>query len=190
MMGTLIDGSTAWYWKGGKRLLKAGYGADYVHTGYDNLIKAMLAVCPYGQVGDRLWVKETWAYPLDYNAPDLKPKTTQVLYKADSNILAQGNKWRSSRFMPRWASRILLEIDRIRVETLQEIENHPEDYKAEGYQPFIYTNANGVRKELSSNLIWFSMLWDSLNTKCGFPWESNPWVWVIDFKVVKDEQNP
>jgi len=128
--------------------------------------------CPYGQVGMRLWVRETWAYPLDYNTPDLKPNTKEVFYKADSPIIAQGNKWRSPRFMPLWASRILLEITEIRVERLQEIT--AEDAKAEG-------TAINYRAPLME----FRRLWDSLNAKRGYGWDKNNWVWVIGFYRIK-----
>jgi hypothetical protein len=85
--------------------------------------------------------------------------------------------WKPSIFMPRWASRITLEITNIRVERLQEITE--EDAKAEGIEnPFF-----------ASDRYWptfkdrFETLWDSINGKT-YPWSSNPWVWVIEFKKV------
>ncbi|MGB3988457.1 MAG: hypothetical protein WBK67_02060 [Minisyncoccales bacterium] len=91
--------------------------------------------CPYGQVGDRLWVRETF-------------------------------------FMPRCASRIILEIIGIRVERLQEITE--EDAISEGVDR-TNTSIHGYAKER------FEKLWDSINGK-KYPWSSNPWVWVIEFK--------
>jgi len=79
--------------------------------------------------------------------------------------------------MPRWASRITLEITNIRVERLQDIS--PEDAVNEGAE---YMPAADLRKErLTVSQIVFAGFWDKLNTKRGYSWESNPWVWVIEF---------
>jgi len=149
------------------------------------LIECMLRRCPYGQVGGRLWVRETWwcpkrGLPVAYKA-NLEP------HQADKRI------WKPLIFMPRWASRITLEITEVRVERVQEITE--EDIKAEG---IVYQTDRG------NNIFWyevhgdyhgktqavtakqsFEILWDSLNAKRGYGWEVNPWVWVISFKVVK-----
>jgi hypothetical protein len=78
--------------------------------------------------------------------------------------------------MPRWASRITLEITDIRVERLQDITE--EDAEAEGSKL-----DGGTAPEICYTYRYgFSKLWDSLNAKRGFSWESNPWVWVIGFK--------
>jgi len=144
-----------------------------------NLDRIVNFRCPYGQVGDRLWVKETWAYALDYSTPDLKPNPEQILYKADSDILAVGNKWRPAIFMPRWASRITLEITDIRVERLQEITS--KDCKLEGIPPHQMGN---VIQEGYPVQKAFADLWDSINAKRGYSWEKNPWVWCIGFKLI------
>ncbi|KKN07842.1 hypothetical protein LCGC14_1062950 [marine sediment metagenome] len=87
-----------------------------------------LIKCPYGQVGDRLWVRETWAYaPWQDDLPprELSEESGLLAYKAcpeDINYCLAG-KWRPSIFMPRWASRITLEITEVRVERVQEITN-------------------------------------------------------------------
>lgn len=150
--------------------------------------------CPYGQVGDRLWLRETWAVSKDWglNVPDhirkknpilknyfreydnLKPselnKDTQIWYLADGDKPKWCGKTRSSIFMPRWASRLTLEITDIRVERLQDMSD--EDMIAEGlYDRYDYSKAQRV--------------WNKLNAKRGFDWTSNPWVWVISFKDVK-----
>jgi len=112
--------------------------------------------CPYGQPGDLLWVKETW-------------NGTQgegVAYRA-TNPEMNGEPWKSSRFMPRWASRITLEIVNIRVERLQEIK--PLDAVAEGMDPDRHS------------VIEFRNLWNAINGKRGYGWDINPWVWVIEF---------
>ena len=77
--------------------------------------------------------------------------------------------------MPRWASRIRLEITDIRVERLQDIK--PEDAIREGY-PF------NAPKAVSQDtyIDWFKILWDSINKKRGYGWKTNPWCWCISFK--------
>lgn len=139
--------------------------------------KPRIIKCPYGKPGDRLWVREAWSPLL---APDITPlpKTSlgqwkgmavqDVLYRADGEItLSKGESWHPSIHMPRWASRILLEITNIRVERVQEISE--DDIWAEGI--------DGAQP-----LKVFSALWDSINGK-KHPWSDNPWVWVIEFNL-------
>lgn len=136
--------------------------------------------CPYGQVGDRLWVRETWAAPKEYDALSPvglwdKPK---IWYLADGIKPIWAGKTRSSLFLPRWASRILLEITEVRVERLNQIT--PEDCLREGltlnYQP-----ANALTPR-------FHLLWDSLNAKGGHGWDKNDWVWVIGFTLIAHQE--
>ena len=138
-----------------------------------NWYEIMNIRCPYGGIGDRLWVKET--FKVHQRSPDV------VWYRADfqpfgklSQEQAKSQWWRPARFMPRWASRITLEITSIRVERLQMITE--EDAIAEGCPTF---------SRLISPVIWFSELWDSINAKRGYSWEKNPWVWVIEFKLIE-----
>ncbi len=125
--------------------------------------------CPYGQVGDRLWVRETWVTGFldDKKSPSqLDRDNTPIWYKADfSNESAIREKWRPSIFMPRWASRITLEITEVRVERLNSMTD--DDAHLEGVD----------------NLVTFMLLWDRLNKKRGYEWKSNCWVWVITFKL-------
>lgn len=86
-------------------------------------------------------------------------------------------RWRPSIHMPRWASRINLEVTGVRVERLQEI--RPEDAIREGY-PFDAPKAIGPETYLD----WFRQLWNSINAKRGHPWDANDWVWAITFKKV------
>lgn len=121
---------------------------------------------PYGDIGDRLWVRETFAF---------YPKTfygDKVLYRAVSEQWAL--PWKPSIFMPRRASRITLEITMVRVERVQEISE--EDAIAEGVR---MNNSTHWETEARES---FRRLWDSLNAKRGFGWDKNPWVWVIEFK--------
>ncbi len=152
--------------------------------------------CPYGIPGDRPWVRETFCYTTDPFAA-----TMSACYRADMSIskvshIPDGKttynhcnedfpsnvKWNPSIFMPRILSRITLEITNVRVERLQEISE--DDCKAEGIDIKGETlNVGGETEyfDLSARE-QFPKLWDSLNAKRGYSWESNPWVWVISFK--------
>lgn len=130
------------------------------------------AVCPYGKPEDRLWVRETWA-------KDIPGCPNGVTYRADHlDPLGDGPAkpitWKPSIHMPRIASRITLEIIRVRVEKLQSISE--EDAKAEGV-------VNYDDRKWVTYALQFSRLWDSINSKRA-PWSSNPWVWVVEFKRV------
>lgn len=137
-------------------------------------------ICPYGVPGDRLWVKETWRLP--YGGPN-----RWVDYKADD--ARDGFKWCSPVRMPRWASRIMLEIINVHVERLQDISE--EDALAEGirriphgmdgdYFHFSRTEADPQNWCFPDDA--FRELWESNNTKLGYRWDANPWVWVIEFR--------
>lgn len=137
--------------------------------------------CPYGAIGDRLWVRETWS--ISGNWEDTKisdlPKFAlkdQLVYRATEKYPDAGYyKWRPSIFMPRWASRLLLEIVNVHVERVQDISF--DDAIAEGAY-------NGDPLHPFA-LYDFHMLWDKLNATRGFGWNINPWVWVIEFKRLK-----
>jgi hypothetical protein len=141
-----------------------------------------------GEVGDHIWVKETYGLIdlLTGNSiikgpiPKAKEiKNFQVIYQSTMSDFEQSfnYKWYSSIFMPRWASRITLEVIAVRVERLQEITE--EDAIAEGVD--LDEIAPG---EYSDHRYAFYELWDSLNGK-KYPWESNPWVKVITFRRLK-----
>jgi hypothetical protein len=98
----------------------------------------------------------------------------RLVYRADAEIPAYSK--RSSIFMPRWASRLTLEITAVRVERLKDITI--EDAQAEGVTP-LGVEGDGRRWRAS-----FRELWDSLNAKRGYGWDKNPWAWVISFKRV------
>ena len=145
---------------------------------------------PY-KIGDKILVKETFQlseYYKDMPIPNQKivinylGKKYNINYKADDYCANfeefNSQRWISSLFMPRWASRITLEITNVKVERLQKItyagiikegyiENSKFDFK---------TNAGLAKK-------WFHKLWDSINGK-KYHWESNPWVFVISFKRI------
>jgi hypothetical protein len=147
------------------------------------------AACPFGQVGDRLWVRETWGR---FPSPDAH---VEIGYRADGTEDDSGERegwwlscffypgkvrWRPSIHMPRWASRITLEITGVRVERLQEISH--EDAAAEEIVPGEYA----LREQrLTINQIAFSHLWDGIYGDGPFAWDANPWVWVVEFKRVE-----
>ncbi len=164
-------------------------------------------VCPYGQDGDRLWVRETWgdvtsafqshenddpeviAFRADegvYSAHSMK----RLEKMSDSGIVAP--KWKPSISLPRRFSRITLEIAGVRVERLQEISE--EDARAEGCERMwpmgngYYGGSNEAENPSPMHTFrgGFRYLWDHINSKRA-PWESNPWVWVVEFKRLQDE---
>jgi len=126
--------------------------------------------CPYGQPGDRLWVRET----IHVMQPRHDGDTGGVLYRADGHADWIG-KWTPSILMPRWASRITLEIEEVRVERLNEISE--EDAKAEGCDPDDDPN--------SSYYAEFRDIWQSINSPGS--WAENPFVWVVTFRVLGKE---
>lgn len=139
-----------------------------------------ICVCPFGVPGDHLWVRETWK-PTGLLAFE-KPRDTKACgrfaYAADDSQASRDKNipWRPSIHMPRWASRITLEITGVRVERLQDISE--EDAKAEGVEAVISKKIHGW----TPHVLEFSLLWDSLNGMNT--WRQNPWVWAITFKRV------
>lgn len=148
--------------------------------------------CPYGQVGDRLWVRETHVIsaPPNSNVAVYYPADNQVRFldpfnhkysseMSNGQTLYGGFKKKPSIHMPRWASRIILEITEVRVERLQKIT--ADDAFHEGIERY-----DGVPNEFRDTyfIYKFEELWDSLNAKRGYGWSVNPWVWVIEFRMV------
>lgn len=126
--------------------------------------------CPYGIPGDRLWVRETW---------HKESSQTLIRYRASGDDLHPLKKWKSPRYMPRWASRINLEVTGVRVERVQDI--HYNDAVREGVSCFLdeqQTDASHIAETKGM----FRELWDRINAKRGYGWGVNPWVWVIEFK--------
>lgn len=174
-----------------------------------------LAQCPYGVPGDRLWVRETWGIGwqagmlidpcINYRAGDQLPLLrdprlgwrhaySQSAGVSDDDLLKIKDGWRPSIFMPRWASRILLEIADVRVDRVQDISET--DAKAEGAKKLCSHCGNSDAHEAHwvcekdydpevSRRVGFHRLWDSINAKRGFGWEVNPWDWAITFKKLE-----
>ena len=167
----------------------------------------ILEDCPYGVAGDQFWVRETWklsvlnqhagprlALTTDYKAGGAgvnfeltEDKDREQAYRA----LKHGDAWRPGIHMPRWASRLTLQLTEVRAERLKFI--NQTGVRAEGLQEC--TKDGYLFKWGWEGLPWkewypggpveaFAGLWDSLNKDRGYPWESNPWVWVLCFKEV------
>lgn len=132
--------------------------------------------CPYGQPGDQLWVRETWAVPhaLDGRKPRYVPADARFHYRADED--AGGLLWRPSIHMPRWASRITLEITEVRVERLNAITGM--DAKREGVDVPPWIPEDGADLDWAKGT--FAGMWESIHGPDS--WAANPWVWVIGFK--------
>ncbi|WP_192870516.1 hypothetical protein [Klebsiella quasipneumoniae] len=164
------------------------------HTGMNPVLGAIS--CPFGAVGNRIWVREAFRVhsratdvaTLVYKASERNSWTEQThrVPVAVCNKPATPEKWTPSLHMPRWASRILLEITDVRVERLNAINEH--DAQAEGvaklrggfwkhYQP------GWTQHQLSARGS-FVTLWKSIYGDES--WNSNPWVWVIKFKRIEE----
>ena len=137
--------------------------------------------CPYGRPGDLLWVKETFATGI----PGCSSGVTYRADHIDQNGDGPANpiKWRPSIHMPRWASRITLEITNVRVELLQDIPEN--DILAEGIAPPRTDGMFAEDEYLEKIYHDFINLWDSIYVKRGLGWDANPWVWVIHFRVAE-----
>lgn len=144
-------------------------------------LKTEYLKCPYGGIGDILWVRETWNY---------KGNTQQIAYKAnfDKEILFLCGKWKPSIFMPKSACRIFLKITDIKVERLQDIRE--EDAIKEGVNPCTdeltminrcnnYNNPSTAKWPLV-HVVGFKKIWQKINGKES--WEQNPFVWVVSFE--------
>ncbi|WP_121377745.1 hypothetical protein [Pseudomonas aeruginosa] len=153
--------------------------------------------CPYGQPGDRLWVREAWQGPL---ISDEEQAANQSWWKDMTKFQNPGHcayrasgddneyvdpdgyfhcKWKPSIHMPRWASRILLEITAVRVERLQDITRS--GIRAEGLQCPPELCSDDVSPNYRD---WYPAAWRELWESTGGDWDANPWVWVVEFKRV------
>ncbi len=147
---------------------------------------------PLGTIGDRLWVRETWRchggreYEYQKHQPSIR-------YRADAEpVEAVCNEWTPSIHMPRWASRITLEITGVRVERVQEMEGMDaasSDALKEGVHRIHHEGGNYYYsafrnqpdpKNWTDPCLAFKELWQSIYTN----WDANPWVWVYEFRRV------
>lgn len=167
----------------------------------------LASYCPYGKPGDRLWVREAWlpdpdrdhdawddhhctAYEWDGCGGKIKD-VPPAMQKPEHCIYREGWSgtdliWRPSIHMPRWASRILLEVTAVRVERLREISE--EQARSEGISPLSTGRFHCGHDEegqitSKSPVTAFAWLWGSINGEGS--WAENPWVWVVEFKRVE-----
>lgn len=171
------------------------------------------ARCPYGQAGHRLWARETFYIDdLSYRTgplPSTKPDAldmANVYYRADGDCCAQISecqcasvgkpKWKPAIHMPRWASRLTLEVTSVRIERVQQITDA--DALAEGVQgpgpgvvlPGPFDAGRGGQLGYSvcglgtfpTARMAFAWLWDSIHAKVEHPWTRNEWVWRLAFR--------
>jgi hypothetical protein len=150
--------------------------------------------CPYGQPGDRLWVREAFIHePADYcweASVSIPCRPAFTVYRADHEGDTRGAGWKPSIHMPRWASRITLEVTGVRVERLQDISEA--DAVAEGCDP-IDTSMHGQLERTLMDLPLlddkhpyrngYALLWEQINGPGS--WDENPWVWAISFRRVE-----
>ena len=181
-----------------RRVVKLRHGADVVVTNGQvwkpaRVDYAGYVDCPYGQPGDRLWVRESWRTVKE--ADDIAPRDLNAAhrywYEADAPHQIGFGKCRPSIHMPRIASRILLEITAVRVERLHDITEA--DAQAEGVERVVV--GSGWRRycDPDSEEVGvppcgdarrsFRSLWKHING--AESWNANPWVWVVEFKRVQ-----
>lgn len=171
--------STGWY---------CGVCANGISIDHRQRAKAI--VCPFGAIGDRIWVRETWA-EAGAGAPELK------LYRANypahvpphyENVPpVEEIRWTPSIHMPRWASRILLEITDVRVERLNSISQA--DAIAEGAPPS-HPSIDAVSRQFGFpdfSRSWFGQTWQSIYGDDS--WKANPWVWAITFRRIEGDDH-
>ncbi len=169
------------YWKKGNMVYSLpNQGA------FDDRLLGIWEACPYGQVGDRLIIKEAWATErkFDHLKPSEIPLTAAIYYVCDyPNGMVNTGRKRSARFMCNWMSRNRPEITEVRAERVQRITEG--DARAEGVR--CYEDILHLPPTISISsyiLAEFVSLWDSLNAKRGYGWALNPWVWTISFRRV------
>lgn len=145
-----------------------------------------LKLCPFGQVGAHLWVRETWQHsnhpygPLDISCDIFyREEYFDDPHGMDGEKSPEGKYrfWKPSIHMPRWASRIMLEITDVRVERLKDISEEEAYWEGCDHAPGV-----GLMEPRQCYRRGFMTLWESINGTGS--WDVNPWVWVIKFKVI------
>jgi hypothetical protein len=160
------------------------------------------SICPYGKPGDRLWVRETFfAYATKvYSDAGMSESAPKAVYKADGGYLLNGGKWKPSIFMPRWASRITLEVTEVRVQRLLDISE--EDAIAEGLScvtkdgtlyKYGIPDRDGLPGTDDDGWPWqewdidpriaYFKLWNKINGEGAAA--RNPWVWAVSLPEVQ-----
>ena len=133
--------------------------------------------CPW-EVGDVLWVRETWNQALNTETDELGYVYKEQMLRENviyTDLDDDPIKWRPSRYMPRKAARLFLKVKDIRVERVQDITE--EDAIAEGCEKLLMETRSARNN--------FMNLWNSINTKRGYIWAMNNWVWAVEFERVE-----
>ena len=168
MVRAILDGRKTQTRRMVKHIPDLGDPDSWCHKSNDKAFAEIVGdyarYCPFGKVGDRLWVREAFVKP-DHGEDN-------IAYRASE--YEDTFRWTPSIHMPRWASRITLEITDVRVERLQKI-----DDRSAGQEGAMYYKYSGPYCD-SAKMV-FKQLWDSIYKN----WDENPWVWVVEFKVVK-----
>lgn len=145
-------------------------------------------ICPYGAPGDRLWVRETWQQvsptPMrDWpgigdrtHGPSRWNPSCAIIWRADGEMPGR-ERWRPGIHMPRWASRLTLEVEAVRVERVQAISE--EDARAEGMETF-----RAMPPAYATCRETLLRRWDGMYGGDEFAAGRNPWVWVVTFRRV------
>lgn len=200
MVRAILDGSKTQT----RRIMKAPWdmfdGKPIYRCGPDGGFFKASAVPPYGHQGDRLWVRETWRYTassldearaitediasgsaVDWRATYIETCMKELGFTHEEAEMADNfETWRPSIHMPRWASRILLEVTGVRVERLQDISE--EDAWNEGVQDWMGKETPWKDRLAPVSVHAYAALWEQINGAGS--WDANPWVWVIEFKRV------
>jgi hypothetical protein len=151
-----------------------------------------LSACPYGQPGDRLWVREAWRTLKEYDAkqPGELPRDAPLRYEADQYYNQhefEAGRLRQGIFMPRWASRLELEITHVRLQRLQDTSES--DAVAEGARAVLDNTseedylADEEDEDVLGPLDLYRAVWESLHGAGS--WELNPWIWVVEFERLR-----
>lgn len=144
--------------------------------------------CPYGRAGDRLWVREAWrtVSEADKTPPRDMDAAYRLWFEADAPHQPGFGRYRPPMFMPRWASRITLELTGVRVERLNDISEA--DALAEGVTPKWEPGCSGRLMEALGGFSFrpaasaYADLWEQINGPGS--WDANPWTWVVEFKQI------
>ncbi len=153
--------------------------------------------CPHA-VGDVLWIRESWTATFRSGSGDAawsdverddrtERRCTSLQYEADTEIPHQAGEWVSPIFMPRWAARLAVRIDKVRVEPLQDMSAF--DVRDEGLPlrpsagslPDARSDETGWDDDLEPAHVAFRARWNAIHSKAARQWASNPWVWVFHF---------
>ncbi len=186
----LLDPQPTWKFRGNQKrgaVVHLDPDGRFVATvGFGGACERWTGRCPYGPAGSELWVRETWSAPSEYDGmpPNQIPRGAAIHYLADGRKPAGAGRVRSPLFLPRWASRWAVKLRVIRLQRLQQVTE--EDARAEGVIPFghYWRFCGDDRIEWTTARGAFSMGWDLMHREgSAASWESDPFVWVLDFEA-------